>query len=96
MRDKIELITADYLKKLSNEGNKANVKVNEILNDLVKIAENGGTSHSIYLNEEYDGYYEYDIEAIKDIFNEKGFDVSIDMHFDQDDRVNIWKLSIKW
>lgn len=96
MTIKTELITAEYLKKLSLEGSKVNVKVNEILKELVGKAENGETSYSIYLNEEYDGFYEMDIEAIEKALNEKGFKVSIELRVDYDDGVNIWEVNVSW
>lgn len=96
MTIKIELITAEYLKKLSTEGSKANVKVNEILKELVSEAENGETSHSIYLSEEYDGFYEVDIEAIQKALSGKGFKVSTKVHLDKEYGINTWEVSVSW
>lgn len=89
-------VNAEYLRKLSKEGSKTNIKFNEILDELAKVAESGLSSHDFYINEEYDELYKGDIITIEEMLRFKGLDVITTSEFDDDNMTNIWTLDISW
>lgn len=87
-------INAEYLKKLSTENNRYTLKADEILEKLVKAANDGNNSYSYYINEEDDNYSELDIDFVKEHLTARDLSVKVDL--DICDNVRIWELYITW
>lgn len=85
---------AEYLKKLSLENNRYVIKADEIFDKLVKVASDGNTSYSYYINEEDDSFSEMDIDFIKD--NLTGRDLFVKVSLDTSDNQRVWELYITW
>lgn len=87
-------INAEYLKKLCEENNRYALKADEILEKLVKAANNGNNSYSYYINEEDDNFSEFDIDFVKEHLTARDLSVKVDL--DISDNVRIWELYITW